>query len=393
MLKVEEAKRLLDYCITENQRNVISLLAEGNKPYKVAEIIGMASRSGVNNIIRRVRGYAAVKGYDAKANLDDGINGMIIKGVSDFKNMETGELSRRWIKYDQDKQNVLNVVKETLEDISSDITNKYVVADPVEVDSNGLINVYISNDLHFGALMWEEETGNRDYNLKIAETTLSKSIDYLVENSPTAKVGIVVDLGDMTEMDDYKNATPKSGHSLDVDGRYSKVLGVTVKAMINLVNKALTKHEVVHFINVEGNHDITTALAVRIAVEAYFHNEPRVIVDTSPKPIKYYTHGSTLLGFAHGDGLKMKEAGEAMAVDNEKVFSDTVNRYFHFGHTHKDSVYEGRLCKSESHRNLAPLNHWAASNGYRRQLGTAKCITYSDKHGEISRAIFNVDMV
>lgn len=109
--------------------------------------------------------------------------------------------------------------------------------------------------------------------------------------------------------------------------------------------------------------------------------------------IKYVQFGSTMLGFAHGDGLNMRDAGEVMACDNEGVFSQTVNRYFHFGHNHKDSVYDGRLCRSESHRNLSPLNNWAAHKGYRRQAGTMKCISYHKDFGEISRTTFNVNMM
>jgi len=121
-----------------------------------------------------------------------------------------------------------------------------------------------------------------------------------------------------------------------------------------------------------------------------FRNNKRVIVDESPSVIKYHQHGKTLLGFAHGDNLKMKDAGETMVHDNQDIFSDTKYRYFHLGHTHKDSVYDSKLCRCESHRNLAPLNHWAYSMGYRSLPGTMKAITYSLDRGEISRSIYSL---
>jgi len=61
-------------------------------------------------------------------------------------------------------------------------------------------------------------------------------------------------------------------------------------------------------------------------------------------------------------------------------------------HTHKDAVVDGAITRCESHRNLAPLNHWAFNNGYRSGIGTMKSITYHTKHGEVSRALFNVGM-
>ena len=61
-------------------------------------------------------------------------------------------------------------------------------------------------------------------------------------------------------------------------------------------------------------------------------------------------------------------------------------------HTHKDAVVEGPLCRSESHRNLAPLNDWAAHKGFRGPIGTMKSITYCKHSGEKSRSLFNVEI-
>jgi len=121
-----------------------------------------------------------------------------------------------------------------------------------------------------------------------------------------------------------------------------------------------------------------------------FKDNPRVIVDDTPTNIKYHQHGTTLLQFAHGDGMKMAHAGEVMAHDCQTIFSSTKHRFAHFGHTHKDAVVDTRLCKAESHRNLAPLNDWAYAHGYRRSPGTIKSITYHIDNGEISRNLFNI---
>lgn len=240
--------------------------------------------------------------------------------------------------------------------------------------------------------MWSDDTLDRDYDLNIAQEQLDHAIHYLVDNSPRADKAIIADLGDLLEIDDFKNQTPSSGHTLDVDGRYSKVMKVAMCAMVNLIETALTKHNTVHFINISGNHDVTTGHAIRAYVEAWYRNEPRVIVDTSPAPQKYFKHGRVLLGFAHGDGLRMHDAGEVMAMHNQTVWSDTENRFYHFGHNHKDKVVEGRLCKAESHRNIAPLNSWASHKGFGRQIGTMKCITYNTYH-EKARTLWAVSMM
>lgn len=304
-----------------------------------------------------------------------------------------GNVKLQWVKEDREAVDMVDALREAVDSIMSTVKAAEEVPVVEAVRSTDAFNLYVNSDLHIGALMDESETGDRDWDRKIALKTIKASIDFLIGNSPSTAVGVVVDLGDILEIDDFKNSTPKSGNKLDVDGRYSKILDVALEATSYMVEKALEKHETVHFININGNHDISSGHAIRSYMKAYFRSNPRVIVDESHKEIKYFGIGSTLLGFAHGDGLKMRDAGEVMVVDNEAIFSDTTNRYFHFGHVHKDSVYDGRLCRSESHRNLSPLNNWAAHMGYRRQAGTMKCITYHAEFGEINRTTFNVNMV
>ena len=179
-------------------------------------------------------------------------------------------------------------------------------------------------------IVWDKETGE-DYSTEIAVERLKSAYHYLFSTSPNSKIGIIVDLGDLTEANDDKNMTPKSGNILAVDSRYPKVLRCAYECLIYAIQMALTKHEIVYFINVEGNHDPHTATAVREVIRIAFKNEPRVIIDEDSKPIKYFQHGQTLLQFAHGDAMKMKQAGEVMAVDCEKVFSTTRFRFSHFG--------------------------------------------------------------
>lgn len=184
--------------------------------------------------------------------------------------------------------------------------------------------------------------------------------------------------------------TPKSGNIIPTDSRYPKILRAAYEAMIYGINKALQKHEIVYFYNIAGNHDISSGVAIREVIKVAFSNNPRVIVDDSPMNIKYHLHGTNLLGFAHGDNLRMTKAGEVMAADNQHIFSQTKHRFFHFGHVHSDSVVDSRICRAESHRNLAPLNHYAFEHGYRTNGNTMKAITYHTDLGEITRQTFNL---
>lgn len=314
--------------------------------------------------------------------------GEVLKGSSTLFD-SNGSIKQQWIKTDVPKQQFLDSFKEAIAGIAQS-TPVLPTAAPISIPLNDdLTTLYISNDCHLGALMWDKEVG-QDWNIDIAKDEFYKAYDHLIEASPASKYGIVCDLGDLTEADDNRNMTPKSGHILATDSRHGKVLRVAYEMLIYAINKALTKHEIVYFYNIAGNHDMETSTAVREVIRVAFQNNPRVIVDETAFPIKYHQHDEVLLQFAHGDGMKMNKAGEVMAVDKQDIFSSTKFRFSHFGHTHVDKVHDGAICRAESHRNIPPNNHWAYAHGYRRSPGTMKSITYHKNKGEISRQIYTI---
>lgn len=316
--------------------------------------------------------------------------GEVLKGTSTLYD-EEGNVKIQWVKTNVALTNQLTAMSQAIEEMAFEVEGKHTPTKGPILASGNTTTMYISNDVHFGALMWAPESGT-DWDLAIAENTVRESYDYLFATSPASSTAIVVDLGDLIEADDFKNMTPHSGNVLAVDGRYPKVMKAAYMSLIYAIDKALLKHQYVHFINISGNHDLTTGHGIREIIAAWYRNEPRVLINREPSAIKYHLFGKNLFMFAHGDGLKMQHAGEAMAADRPKDFAVTDHRFAHFGHNHKDSVYDGRICKSESHRNLAPLNDWAFHKGFRRQLGTMKSITYHNDRGEISRNTYNISV-
>lgn len=300
-----------------------------------------------------------------------------------------GNVKLQWVKSDVPKQEFLAAYEEAISQIASNLPALPLTAAPSAPLLADLATLYISNDVHIGALIWDKESVS-DWNSELASATLRASYDYLFGCSPASRVGIVVDLGDLCEQDNNKNMTPLSGNILAVDSRYPKVLRIAYESLIYGIKLALAKHEIVYFYNIEGNHDLNTGHAIREIIRMAFSNEPRVIINELPSPIKYHQHGAVLLQFAHGDGMKPKAAGEVMAHDCQDIFSSTKYRFSHMGHNHQDLVYDGRICRVETHRNLAPSNAWAYHKGYRTSPGTMKSITYSATNGEISRNIFNI---
>ena len=345
--------------------------AQDVRPYKVEQRIANCKRRGLLPL--------------ASGNSVD--SGQILRGTSTLYD-SAGNIKQQWVKSDADKLVQFDSIREAITLLASELQPLPPIPQILPA-TDETATLYISNDIHFGALMWAPESGT-DWDLPIAVDTVKAAYDHLFATSPNSRVGIVTDLGDLMEVDSFKNLTPQSGNPLAVDGRFPKIMRAAYSSLVYAIYRALEKHEQVYFINIAGNHDMTVGHAIREVIRAVFADNSRVIIDDSPSAIKYFQHGQTLLQFAHGDGLKMRDAGEVMAHDCETIFSSTKYRYAHFGHTHKDAVYDGRLCRSESHRNLAGLNDWAAHKGFRRQLGTMKSITYHSGKGEVSRSLFTL---
>ena len=315
--------------------------------------------------------------------------GQVLKSTSTLYD-ETGKVKLQWLKSDVPREQFLDAFKSVIEDLASTLPALSTVATPsLQPQVEDLATLYISNDLHIGSLMDKDESGT-SWDTERASAEIRKAYDYLFACSPTSSVGIVVDLGDLLEVNDTRNVTPKSGHVLSVDSRFYKILRTAYEALIYGINKALEKHETVYFYNIGGNHDEVPSIAIREVIRMAFQNNPRVIIDDTPTSIKYHQHGEVLLQFAHGHAMKKQKAGETMAADMQHIFSSTKFRFSHLGHVHSDSVYDSAICRVESHRNLAPLNHYAYEYGYRTNGNTMKSITYHKHQGEVSRQTYNV---
>lgn len=385
-----DLESLLPYCRSKSQEDNIQAIITYGTARKAAKAIGK-SKSSLTESVKVVKRYAASKGWspehDMTHTVPDNFN---VRRVSTLRNGD-GEISAQWTIAERDSTSIDEQIKAALSLYSEGLPVFHEIPSPAKPSDDSLLNVFISNDLHLGALVAESETGEST-NLELGIQRAKSAIDYLIHSAPPAKSAVVVDLGDITEARGYENLTNKGGHLLDVSSRYPDVLRAAYELFAYFINLALLKHETVYFYNVGGNHDENSALAIREVMRVMFRDNPRVIVEDSPRDIKYHQHGKTLLQFFHGDKMKMNVAGEVMAYDCADIFSETEHRYGLCGHIHKDSVIDGRLARIEAFRTLTVMNNWAKGMGFRGGVGQMTSITYSTEHGEISRNKYNVTM-
>lgn len=380
--------------LTKRQKEILDSLISSKYIEQVSNSLGVSAKTIKNtlSIIKKI--------HDTKNELDKHVrnfeipSGYQIKGTSTLLD-SNGDVKSQWVKINKDEESKLNALKDAVNDIVSEVDSKYT---PQKLDHYSFQNtladqmaVYTIGDAHIGMYCWDKESGE-DFNLEIAENDLLAIMDRLVLSTPATETALIVDVGDFFHSDNQNNETSHSKNKLDVDTRWAKVLKVGLNVMVKLVEKTLMKHQKVIVRNAIGNHNEHSAIFISMFLDSYFRNEPRVQVEQSPSAFWYHQFGKNLIGVTHGNKLKLNDFGEIMAIDCEKIWSDTKFRYWYTGHVHHDQVKELRTCKVESFRTIAPKDAWHTASGYRSGQDMKSIILHKD-YGEIQRITCNLSMI
>jgi hypothetical protein len=216
---------------------------------------------------------------------------------------------------------------------------------PVRYDHNresgnsALLAVYPLIDWHVGLLAWARETGE-DYDLKIARETIMPAMRRLIAATPAADEAVILGIGDLLHFDGFVHETPASGHPLDADGRYPKVLETAADMVEEIVELALARHRRVTLRILRGNHDPVSAVAVAMALKRVFRANKRVTVDVDQSYNWWFRRGKVFLGGSHGDKAKMRDLPMVMAHDRPEDWAASTYRRIYTGHVHHESMIE-----------------------------------------------------
>jgi len=310
--------------------------------------------------------------------------GQVVSGISSlYKMNEAGEWEEKlqWVKTKSDKQteDFIAAIKATFDQYEG----RAKPAPAPKTSDKDLLSVYPIADQHNGLMAWGEETGE-DYDLKIGADRLRACASRLISQSPDAKQAIILNLGDWQHNDDSKNATPASGNVLDVDGRYMKVLTTGVQLMQDVIELALQRHDTVLVRNLPGNHDPHAAIALTVALNAFYSKEPRVTISVDPSEFFFHRFGQNLLGANHGHRMKPADMAMMLAVRCKEDWGATKFKHFMFGHIHHATLKEIGGVMVESFQTLAAKDGWSHAKGFTSGQSLTG-LTYHKEDGPVGR--------
>ncbi len=378
---------------TPRQHQLLDSLKKHGTQAKAAQAEGISLRN-FHASLKRLTTNASLRGFSPDHDFTHAApEGFVPRGNSTLYD-EAGNVVMQWVKTDRDKDRYEAVMREVVAAMSEDIKREKPCSRKEKTKNlkqgEELLNLYVITDYHLGLYAWGEETG-ADWDMSIAEGMLVAWFEQAIRTSPDASVGVLAQLGDFLHYDGMEAVTPVGHNILDADTRFEKLVRVAIRALRRVVRMLLEKHETVHIIMAEGNHDPASSVWLREWFAALYEDEPRVTVDQSPDPYYAYEWGSTALFFHHGHKRSVASVDDVLVAKYREVFGRTQRAFAHVGHKHDRQVKETNLMVVEQHRTLAAADAYASRGGWISDRG-AQVVTYSKQYGEVGRVIISPEM-
>jgi hypothetical protein len=233
-------------------------------------------------------------------------------------------------------------------------------------------------DLHLGKLAWSPETGHGNYDVDIACEVHRQALADLISRAPKAEEAWFVVGNDFYNVDN-KFRTTTGGTPQDEDGRWQRTWRRGKVLLMESIGMLRKKYPKVKVIVMPGNHDEERMWYLGELLMEVFSDVDGVEVDNRPLFRKYYQWGETGIGYAHGHGLKIKDAGNYCQHEARDIWGSTKRFEFHIGHFHHEAVkwFGGVLVRFLP--SLTAPDAWHVLSGYVMSEAAAIANVYNQR--------------
>lgn len=250
-------------------------------------------------------------------------------------------------------------------------------------------------DHHLGKMAWGKETGQQNYDIKIAEKLYHEAVDYIINSTDKFNFNKILYIvgHDFYNVDNQANTTT-GGTAQDEDCRWQKSFDKGVQIHIDTIEK-LKKIADVDAVIVVGNHDNERAYYLGAVLKGRFFNDKNVNINNEPSERKYYKYGKCLLGLTHGYKIKYDRLFSLMPVEAKNMWSDCKHYEWHVGHVHHEEKKvlnintEDTQIRLRTLPTLTALDAWHAKSGYLSIRETQSFIWHPEK-GNIAQFNYRI---
>ncbi len=379
---------LYKYCTPRQKETLEAIDRFGNA--KAASIALGMNKGGASDTFLAVQKKAAKMGYAPEHDWTRTVpDGYVAKGVSSYyKATETQPA--QWVKASLSHQALVDAMREAVDGFKGEVDQASPIVAPAVSDEH-LCNLYTFTDYHLGMLAWHKEGGS-DWNISIAERTIIAALQQMIEQSPKAHTAVINIQGDFLHTDGKTPVTPASKHVLDADSRFPKIRKSAIRVIRSMVAMSLLRHQEVHLVIAEGNHDEESAGWLADLFSVHYEEELRVTVNDSVLPFYVFEWGATMLGIHHGHKVKNESLPLLFAAQFPQQWGRTTRREIHCGHRHHRDEKEYNGVTVVQHPTLAARDAYAARGGWIADRA-AWAITYHKKYGAVGRVMITTEML
>lgn len=330
---------------------------------------------------------AARRGIISEIGLDKPLGeGFGLKGYSLYTKTQAGEPI--WLKARAAERDYWEGVQAAIEAVKP--IDPTILPAPDEPQSDIVPWLQIG-DAHIGMLAAEAETG-ANFDVAIAKREICAAAAALIDEAPECERMVINDLGDGTHYETFKAMTEASGHVVDQDTRYWKMIDAYLEISEFIAERALAKAQTVDLIYNQGNHSRSNDVWMAAHMRSLHRNNPRVNVLRNESPFIAYRMGKTFVLIHHGDKAKPESVARLMSSDYAVDWGESEFRYIDGGHVHHSQRKELAGVVYESWNNLAPRDKYAHDGGWRsRQM--MSLVLRSRKYGERGRKVMPIELV
>lgn len=391
-----QPKELYQFCETDRQREILQAVDATSTRQEAADSLGISVRN-VRMTLSRIRKNAERCGFDPKRGREYGFAtpGQPVSGYSTLVRLPEGDPHGRvleWVKTSKEQARQHQEMQIAAETFASELPAREPKQFNSPVEDTDLIPWFNIGDGHIGMLAHDKEIGE-SFDLKIAEAELCEAMSVLISRAPQTERCVIQDVGDMSHYENSTATTEASGHALDYDTRFHKMIEVYTRTMEFIVEKALEKYKFVDVIINQGNHSRTNDHWMGVMLRALYRNEPRLTVLPNISVFIPYRMGNTFVMCHHFDKCKPANAAGVMANDFAQDWGETKYHYIDGGHVHSNHQRtEVNGAVSESFNQIAAADKYAHDHGWRSR----KCLTVvlrSKTYGETGRLMITAEEV
>lgn len=375
--------------LTEKQTELLFHVASGNAVHSALHLYPKTTNA--HRAWRAIKRRAAEQGFAPEAGLNHNIaEGQRLKGLSMFTKSATGE--PLWIKTEATRDQYTKAIIDAIEASEARVIN---IPPPkaISFDGRDIIPWLNIGDAHIGMLAHEDEVG-ANFDIKIATKEIIQAAFDLIDIAPDCERMVVNDLGDGTHYENFKAMTEASGHQVDFDGRFPKMIDAYYNIMEAIIEKALTKARTVDVIINQGNHSQTNDIHAAQHFRRLYSRlgEGRINVLKNESPFIGYRMDKTFVLIHHGHKCKPERLRNVMSTDFRVDWGEATFCYIDGGHIHHFSAKELEGAIWESFNNLAPMDKYAHDGGWRSKQAMT-LVLRSRLYGDVGRHKMPIERV